>query len=524
MKTIRTITIAFGAMSILFFLITACSKAERNEQENEMKVESKLFVSVTGVTGEYSQYEDTKSELVSNIRVKWSAGDKVYAYDGTKCLGTLNVSLRDGSDYYAVLSGNLEQPEHAPGKITLIHSNAMKETPAITEGNVKLSISSQNVSSSSECAPFLAYGTIDYNESSLEVTNAIVNFTLASSVMRLNCTGLEANDEIKCAKLRGMSNECVLNLSSEGAVAGQGAIGDISLQFESGFKASANGAQVIYAAIAPNSAASEQTIEIQQTKTYEYAFGSRTREATKSINAICQMRRTDPLLPYVEIGGLKWATMNLGATTVAGNLATCAGDYYAWGETETYYGSLSWSGTSATFSDWKSNKDSGYSWKSYCGAENFKEWDPAPYYYILTDKYDVVRQKIGNGWRMPSAADFKKLYDACINSSYDTSTKPSGSNADIGKGIYWCDSYDGVAGCLFCDGTNKLFFPAAHCVSSTSLDEVEEGKAMRGRYWSNTIYSGDWSLSYYLYFYEEGIDSQSFNPRYYGYSIRPVSD
>lgn len=40
---------------------------------------------------------------------------------------------------------------------------------------------------------------------------------------------------------------------------------------------------------------------------------------------------------YVEIGGVKWATMNIGATTVAGSPSTCFGDYFMWGETEPCY-------------------------------------------------------------------------------------------------------------------------------------------------------------------------------------------
>ena len=43
---------------------------------------------------------------------------------------------------------------------------------------------------------------------------------------------------------------------------------------------------------------------------------------------------------FVEIGGLKWATMNVGATTVAGSYETCYGDYFAWGETEPRYISI----------------------------------------------------------------------------------------------------------------------------------------------------------------------------------------
>lgn len=40
---------------------------------------------------------------------------------------------------------------------------------------------------------------------------------------------------------------------------------------------------------------------------------------------------------YVKIAGIKWATMNVGATTVAESWDTSYGDFYAWGETTTYY-------------------------------------------------------------------------------------------------------------------------------------------------------------------------------------------
>lgn len=43
---------------------------------------------------------------------------------------------------------------------------------------------------------------------------------------------------------------------------------------------------------------------------------------------------------YVKIAGRKWATMNVGATTVADSWETSYGDFYAWGETTTYYKSV----------------------------------------------------------------------------------------------------------------------------------------------------------------------------------------
>ena len=47
---------------------------------------------------------------------------------------------------------------------------------------------------------------------------------------------------------------------------------------------------------------------------------------------------------YIEIAGRKWATMNVGATTVAESPETAYGDYYTWGETDTYYSSLTETG------------------------------------------------------------------------------------------------------------------------------------------------------------------------------------
>lgn len=49
---------------------------------------------------------------------------------------------------------------------------------------------------------------------------------------------------------------------------------------------------------------------------------------------------------FVEIGGKKWATMNVGATTVSDSPETAYGDYYTWGETVTYYTKVDFTKTS----------------------------------------------------------------------------------------------------------------------------------------------------------------------------------
>lgn len=96
---------------------------------------------------------------------------------------------------------------------------------------------------------------------------------------------------------------------------------------------------------------------------------------------------------YIEIAGRKWATMNVGATTVAGSPETAYGDYYTWGETDTYYNSLTETGiifkSNATGTHIKGKK-TGYNYPNYCGSTQFTEWKdyPAPT-GVLGEDYDV---------------------------------------------------------------------------------------------------------------------------------------
>lgn len=221
---------------------------------------------------------------------------------------------------------------------------------------------------------------------------------------------------------------------------------------------------------------------------------------------------------------LKWATMNVGATTVAGSYTTCYGDLYEWGSVETIYNERPW--TSATAGDFtdkcKEGKTSGYSCTTYCGYSSFVEWNPAPYNTttnILNSDNDAATQNWGTGWRMPTSAEFKALYEACGGTDiYEPTT--GGSTSTIAKGVYWCASYDCVAGLLFITKDNgpHLFFPAAGSGIDTSL--IEAGSD--GNYWSSTL-SGSIN-AYCLYFYNIEVSLQNIGFRYSGRSVRPVSD
>ena len=248
---------------------------------------------------------------------------------------------------------------------------------------------------------------------------------------------------------------------------------------------------------------------------------------------------------YVIIGGLKWATMNVGATTVAEDNATAFGDFYAWGEIDTYY--KSYTDTSVS---WYKQTDLthipgskfSHNWPNYSGGnDSFKEWNPVPYdnKYQLTADFDVARREWGGTWRIPTMDDFRKLYEACVDKSFSSigsgtgtaALKPLPEDGEITKGgIYWVpqnSTVDGypynVAGVLFVvmeDPTQRIFFPAAGNIQNIKRD----GTGTLCSYWSANAHAEALQYAYPLYIGNAGINVNQKLPRCYGFSIRPVSD
>ncbi|MCQ2154003.1 MAG: Ig-like domain-containing protein [Bacteroidales bacterium] len=234
---------------------------------------------------------------------------------------------------------------------------------------------------------------------------------------------------------------------------------------------------------------------------------------------------------YVKIGGLKWKKMNIGATTVAGSIETCAGYYFAWGGTEAYVYSNS-------DSQWKSVKDGSVLSGGFSKAN-------APHYSTLDSKYtkyttgetgdgktvleatdDAATAFLGSGWRMPTSQECKALADACGGiDSYDNTTYAStscGESTTFAKGIYWCGNYDGVAGGLFCDGTNKLFFPVTGMGWNSNLQSTSTTAIC----WSSSLNTSktDSGSAYRLIVVIENLYIENSYSREVGSPIRAVAD
>lgn len=179
---------------------------------------------------------------------------------------------------------------------------------------------------------------------------------------------------------------------------------------------------------------------------------------------------------YVDLGlSVKWATMNVGATSPEGY-----GDYFAWGETE---------------------PKEEYNWETY-------KWGNGSYDNItkysnenqpkLDIEDDAAHANWGGAWRMPTSDEIDELLSKC---SWTLCIK-NGING------YTVTAQNG----------NSIFLPVAGY--SEDFESVDMGSS--GGYWSSELVEDSMIDAYILRIYTDGEYSWSSDTRYYGLSVRPV--
>ena len=252
-----------------------------------------------------------------------------------------------------------------------------------------------------------------------------------------------------------------------------------------------------------------------------------------------ELTLTDPYNghEYVEIGGYKWATCNIGATSPKEY-----GWYFFWAGTTGYV----WDSANSKWVTEQGGSElpGGFSWANtpfHNGIVYNKDWykyipsGKGPYWIaggspddldLLELDDDAARANWGGIWRMPEQKEFQDLYEACGGTGSPKKPDPLPS-ANPPKGIYWVDAgqnyisdYTGAAGILFCDGENSLFFVAA----GYGQDAKYNGAGTDGRYWLSTLHKADPSYAYRLGFREGDASVNNINYRNLGFAVRPVSD
>ena len=196
---------------------------------------------------------------------------------------------------------------------------------------------------------------------------------------------------------------------------------------------------------------------------------------------------------YVEIGGLKWATMNIGASQPSDY-----GLYFAWGDTQGYTAEQVGSGEGQKYFGWADYKHgNGTSSPGETGMTKYKYNDGLT---TLEAVDDAAVANWGGSWRMPTNDDFQTL-GAAVNTAWTQV-----------NGVY------GILCTDIEDSSKTLFFPAAGFCNDGSGKNVGNG----GIYWSSSLFTVSRNNAYNLNFTSSNLLWGNASPRYVGFSVRPV--
>ena len=196
---------------------------------------------------------------------------------------------------------------------------------------------------------------------------------------------------------------------------------------------------------------------------------------------------------YVEIGGLKWATMNIGASQPSDY-----GLYFAWGDTKGYTAEQVGYGEGQKLFIWENYKyGNGTSEPGETGMTKYNSTDKLT---TLKDSDDAAVANWGGSWRMPTADEFKALH----NAAYTALTKVNNV-----YGILYTDKKD---------SSKTLFFPAAGLCDNGKVIDV----GSIGRYWSSSLRTDYMKTAYTLNFLSGSNYWLVSGYRCYGCAVRPV--
>ena len=223
-----------------------------------------------------------------------------------------------------------------------------------------------------------------------------------------------------------------------------------------------------------------------------------TLEAGKTYNLPISVTSAPPVKTYnghtyVDMGlSVKWASYNVGATVPSEE-----GDYFAWGETESYHVSM------FPF-EWKTGKEKGYDWPSYQWYDSLEntltKYNATDYKTTLDPDNDAATVKWGGSWRTPTKEEWDELKHNCdidYIEHYPSSQYPTG-------GFLLTSNING----------NRIFLPQV----SILYHMEEKRKFDTFLYWSSSLHTNQ----YEAWCTDVRFVSQTTIERCYGLHVRPV--
>jgi beta-galactosidase len=208
---------------------------------------------------------------------------------------------------------------------------------------------------------------------------------------------------------------------------------------------------------------------------------------------------TMPQYDYVEIAGTKWATMNVGATSVASR-----GSLYQWGDTQGYTNIDVGTKDGKKAFDWTDYKYADTT--TTPGETAMTKYNSTDGKTVLESSDDAAQVYWGGNWRMPTTAEWVALGEA-VNTSYVNNYLNSGVN-----GVLCTDKTD---------SSKKLFLPQTCKFISGKTESCESGM-----YWASSLFTDNVEKAYGAFMaYPAGERTfQTDNERRMGRAIRPILD
>lgn len=192
---------------------------------------------------------------------------------------------------------------------------------------------------------------------------------------------------------------------------------------------------------------------------------------TNTINYLPYGGDTPSEPEWVEINGVKWATMNLGATDKYD-----VGLYYQWGDTQGYTTDKVGNGEGMKYFD-----DDDY--KYYDGSDYYTKYNEKDGNLVLDPSDDAATVALGANWRMPTAAEVE-LLNTSDNVIYSPahSAGASGATEQPVDGFIVRDNND---------PSKELFLPMSNVAQDGEIkgDEVFTGAEISiplAAYWTKT--------------------------------------
>ena len=497
-STVRTIILVAASV---FAAISCQKEAAVSEPQNSVKAGETIQVNINASLGDLVAADGTKATAESVVRLKWAEGDKVQAYCGTTKISTeegLTVTPSDNK-MFAKLSGAITTAGLTSGTsvITFVYSSGC----TVATDGLTFDFSNQTTTNG---IPFVAYATLVY-DGTATLTDKMVEFKFATSVMKIAATNLGGGD-ITNATISGINTKVTLTPSASGdPTINENTAGNI---VTTNIAASSDKTRaIITVGLVPDNNTGRNITVTQTGYTNKGVITKTTIESNKSYTTPASLFTCGTLgsgvtaHDYVLIAGTKWATRNIGATEDTGTESY--GTYFAWGDVTGQEASPK-TGTSPIANAFTNGFSSG----TYSYSDNPLQ---------LPLEKDAAYKKWGSSWRMPTSAEFLALTEATFWKWDDTDKGYyvyAPQSGDAGK----TDSDSGITG-TYNKSDALLFFPAAGNGNGTSLNNA----GSRGLYWSSSL-SADTELAYGLGSSSSYVNPQGLNYRYYGYSVRPVSD